>query len=232
LKELSWQKEAFPPSPMHNSNCLYFDVDLFVSFRTTYIQGFRPNGSQMFNASVEYEFSPSRLAKFNDFLLVDLQSKTGGYTYLATFYLATGAEKQRMLTDYKVVEFFTLDENLALIAGNNSSGGILIEYDPYQNIETSILPVPGEIVCMEQLTISSYILSTENSMLVYDHDQSSLTSILPGRVAYRIRFDETEDEIYTASPNLIEKIKYPQMILEKSYPIADSILNIHLLYNK
>ena len=102
-QEIAWLKETFPPVPMHNDNCLYFDEELYVSFQTNYIYGYRYNGSQVFNATVENDKSPSRLTKFNEFLLVDLQSKTGGITYLATFYLTTGAEKQRLATNYRVV---------------------------------------------------------------------------------------------------------------------------------
>ncbi|MCD4730870.1 MAG: DUF4625 domain-containing protein [Bacteroidales bacterium] len=230
--ELDWLKETFPPVPMHNDDCLYFDEKLYVSFHTNYIYGYRYNGSQMFNTSVENDKTPSRLAKFNEFLLVDLQSKTGGITYLATFYLATGAEKQRLATNYKIVDFFEIDNNNVLIAGNSLGEGVLKLYDPYLNIETHLLPVPGKIVCIEKLTDNNFIIGTDNMMLIYDHDQSILTSILPGKVAYRIRFDETENNIYTVAPKQIEKIKYPQMLFQKSYPIPDSIFNIHLLYNK
>jgi len=231
-QELVWEKEVFPPVPMHNNDCLYLDEELFVSFHTNNIYGYRQNGSQVFNAAVENDKTPSRLAKFNELLIVDLQSKTGGITYLATFYLATGAEKQRLATKYKVVDFFKIDNNNVLIAGNTLGEGVLKLYDPYLNIESDLLPVPAKIACIEKLTDNNFIISTDNTMLIYDHDQSFLTSILPGKVAYRIRFDETENNIYTVSPKLIEKIKYPQMLFQKSYPISDSIFNIHLLYNK
>ncbi len=231
-REIIWEKEVFPPVPMHNNDCLYLDDELFVSFHTNYIYGYRHNGSQVFNATIENDKTPSRLAKFNELLLVDLQSKTGGITYLATFYLATGTEKQRLATNYKVVNFFEIDNYNVLIAGNSLGEGVLKLYDPYLNIETALLPVPGKIVCIEKLTERNFIIGTDNTMFVYDHDQSYLTSILPGKVAYRIWFDETENNIYTVSSKLIEKIKYPQMIFQKSYPIPDSIFNIHLLYNK
>ena len=227
-----WEKEVFPPIPMHNNDCLHFDENLFVSYHTNYIYGYRHNGSQMFNTIVENDKTPSVLARFNELLLVDLQSKTGGITYVATYYLATGAEKQRLATNYRVVDFFKTDNNNVLIAGNSMEEGVLKLYDPYLNIETALLPVPGKIACIEKLTDNNFIIGTDNTLLIYDHDQSLLTSILPGKVAYRIRFDETENNIYTVSAKLIEKIKYPQMLFQKSYPIPDSIFNIHLLYNK
>lgn len=231
-QELDWMKETFPPLPMHSNGCLYFQDELYISFNTNYIYGYRHNGSQVFNATVENDKTPSRLAKFNDLLLVDLQSKTGGITYIASYYLATGAQKQRLATNYKVVDFFEIDNNNVLIAGNSLEEGILNLYDPYQNTETSLLPVPGKIVCIEKLTSNNFILSTDNAMLIYDYDHSLLTSIFPGKVAYRIRYDKIENNIYTVSPNLIEKIKYPQMLFQNSFPIQDSIFNIHLLYSK
>ena len=231
-QELDWLKEAFPPVPMHNNNCLYFDEELYVSFQANYIYGYRSNGSQVFNTIVENDKTPSRLAKFNELLMVDLQSKIGGITYVATYYLATGAEKQRLVTNYKVVDFFKIDENNVLIAGNNSGEGVLNMYDPYTNIETILITVPGNITCIEKLPNNNFIIGTDNTILVYDHDQSFLTSILPGKVAYRIRFDETENNIFTVAPKLIEKIKYPQMLPQNSYPLPDSIFDIHLFYNK
>ncbi|RLC22646.1 MAG: hypothetical protein DRH21_08125, partial [Deltaproteobacteria bacterium] len=100
------------------------------------------------------------------------------------------------------------------------------------NAETTLLPVPGKIACIEKLPNNKYIIGTDNNILLYDHDQNSLTTVSPGKVVYRIVFDEKENNIYTVSPKLIEKIKYPQMLFQKSYPLPDSIFNIHLLYNK
>lgn len=231
-QEIDWQIDPFPPIPMHNDDCVYFDEELYVSFQTNYINGYRFNGSQIFNTIVENDKSPSGLAKFNEFLLVDLQSKTGGITYLATYYLVTGAEKQRIATNYKVVDIFKIDNNNVVIAGNNSGEGVLMKYDPYTNIQMTLLIVPGEIACIEKLPDNNFIIGTDNNILVYDHDQNSLTSILPGKVAYRICFDDTENNIFIVSPKLIEKIKYPQMLPQNSYPLPDSIFDIHLLYNK
>jgi len=131
--ELEWKKEPLPPLPLHTSNCLCFEENLYASCASYFIYGYRYNGVLLFNTTIEENKLPSRIMKYGDFLLADLQSKTGGFSYLATYYLVSGVEKQHMTTNYKVVDFHNAGENQVLVVANNNEDGTISIYNPNNN---------------------------------------------------------------------------------------------------
>ena len=230
--DMEWQQEIVPPLPLHPENCLYFDENLYASFTHYYINGYRWDGSSIFNTTVEENKLPSKIARFNDLLLADLQSKTGGNTHIATYYTVSGSEKQRLLTHYQVVEFLPLDNNNVLVVANEFDQGLLKVYNPYQNVETPIMEISGKINCAVKLSNNNYLIGTEDEIYVYNDEQSVITEVLPGVIAFRLKFDELNSNIYTVGAHLINKIKYPQMTHQTSHVLPDSIFDVHLLYNK
>lgn len=229
---LWWTIETAPPLPMHSENCLIYDEFLYASFDSYYIYGYRYDGSNIFSTTIEEGKRPSKIKKFNDLLLADLQSKTGGNTYIATYYTVSGSEKQRLQTNYEVVEFLNLDEDNVLIAANKYGQGVINSYNPYQNVETQIMEVPGRIQCAVKLSNSNYLISTDEKIYEYIHEYTTITQVLPGTAALRLKFDDLNSMVYTVEPYLIKEIKYPQMTYQSSHLLQDSILDVHLLYNK
>jgi hypothetical protein len=230
--EMVWQKDAFPPLPLHVSDCLYFDKELYASFASYYIYGYRYDGSLVFNTTVEEGTLPSRLFKFNEFILADLQSKTGDNSFLSTYYQITGTEKQRLIIHFKVVEFFSADDDILLIASNENSNGLLQMYDPYGNILTDMLNIPGTIICGVKLSETEFLIGTDNGNFLLSLNPASLIPVLPEIEAYRFRFDPLNQIIYSSEPNLINVISYPAMTVQNTFTFTDSILNFHLIYNK
>lgn len=230
--ELVWQKEVFPPLPLHGSDCLYFDGDLYASFASYYIYGYRYDGSMIFNTTVEEGMEPSRLFKFNEFILADLQSKTGDNNFLSTYYQVTGAEKQRINIHFKVVEFFAIGNDNMLIIANENDTGVLKIYDPPANILNDIINVPGIIICSVKLSETEFLIGTDNGNFLLSLNPASLIPVFPGVVAYRFRFDPLNLNIYASGPNLINVISYPALTVQNTLTLTDSILNFHLIYNK
>ncbi len=184
---LWWTKETAPPLPMHSENCLVYDEFLYASFDSYYIYGYRYDGSNIFSTTIEEGKRPSKIKKFNDLLLADLQSKTGGNTYIATYYTVSGSEKQRLQTNYEVVEFLNLDEDNVLIAANKYGQGVINSYNPYQNVETQIMEIPGRIQCAVKLSNSNYLIGTDEKIYEYIHEYTTITQVLPGDNGIKVK---------------------------------------------
>jgi hypothetical protein len=230
--QLEWSLEVAPPLPMHTFDCLYYDQYLYSSFSYLYIYGYDRYGSKKFNTQISEAGIPSRLFKFKDLLLVDVQSNTGGNTYIYTYYTGTGSEKQKLFSTFKVIEFFAYDNKNVIIVANESGQGTLKLYDPYANVLTNIRPVPGKIFCSVKINENEYLIGTENGIFLYNYYQSLLTNVLPGKIAQKLQYDNLSSRIFVVCENQIEKIKYPVMVLEHISTFSDIILNIHLQYNK
>jgi len=231
-KEMTWQRAAFPPLPVHENNCFYFDEHLYASYASYYIYGFRYNGSMVFNTTIEESKLPSRIMKFQDFLLADLQSKTGGFSYIATYYASTGAEKQRVQTTYKVVDFHDAGENKVLVIGNENNDGVVWQFDPYLNKQSFLKNVAGKILCSVKLANDDYLIGTINSVFLFTTNFLTLEEILPGTVVNVLRYEPVNQKIYAAGVNQIFIYNYPEIKIQNAITISDGILNMHLFYNR
>ncbi len=231
--KIAWHLEPVPPIPMHSFNCLYYDENLYASSSYLSINGYNSNGSVIFNSSVSETSVPSTIFRFNDFLIVDLQNKTGGPTYLATWYTATGYEKQKLFTQFKVIDFQSVDENRILVFANNKIGdGEIWLYDPSANILTLLKSMSESLISSVKINSSNFLISTADAMFEFIYPQTFMIPVLPGETGLRLKYDELNTMIYIVGPQTIKKIKYPEMIFQKSFTFPDSILNIHLFYNK
>jgi hypothetical protein len=229
---IAWSKDPEPPLPMHPDNCLCFDEELYVSFASFDIIGYRYNGSVVFTASVEEGLLPSRVFSLNDYVVVDLQSKTGSFNYLGTFYKVSGVEKHRLANNFIVVDFWDYTSDRIIVVTNNDSGGMLMEFNPDNNVLVEITDTPDRIICSLKLSETDFFISTEGGNFLFNSDQETLTSVLPGVSPKRLRFEPVNQNIYSAGSNLIEVISYPDMTVQNTFTLTDSILNFHLIHSK
>jgi len=227
-----WTKDVEPPLPVHAPDCLHFDEELFSSFASYDIFGYLYNGSVTFTASVEEGLKPSRIFKFGEFLIADLQSKTGDNNFIATYYLVSGSEKQRLANYFKVVDFFALSDDLVLILANDNDGGIIMEYEPQNNILTDVVEAQAALICSVKVSETEFVIGTDNGNFIFKAGQASLAPVLQGISPKRLRFDPANQKIYSAGPNLIKVISYPNLTVLDTYTLTDSILNFHLIFNK
>lgn len=230
--EIKWQRNAFPPLPMHAPFCTCFNEYFYISYATSFIYGFRSDGSMVFNTTIEENKLPSRILKYNEYLLADLQSKTGGFNYLATYYLSTGAERQRMQNSYSVVDYHDAGEKNVLIMANGNEGGRILRYDPDENVETLLLELPEEINFSLKITDNEYLIGTSAKNYLFDLNLLSLNEVLDGMTFTLMRFESLSDKIFAAGDNQLYIISYPEMQIQNTIMFSDSILNLHLFYNR
>jgi hypothetical protein len=231
-KEDEWAREAFPPLPVHSSGCLYFDEHIYASYDSYYIYGFRYNGSQIFDTEVETGKRPSRIMKFQTFLIADLQSKTGGFSYLVTYYISTGVEKNRLQTIYRVVDFLEADGNTVLIVANENDEGVIWKFDPNSNMQTFLREIPGKIFSSVKLSDDHYLLGTSTAVYHITLSSLSLSEVSINDTIYMLRYDDLNKKIYAGEAKRISILSYPEMQIQNTIEFSDSILNFHLLYNK
>lgn len=231
-KEIKWQRNTFPPLPMHAPYCMCFNEYLYISYATNFIYGFRSDGSMVFNTTIEENKLPSRILKYNEYLLADLQSKTGGFNYLATYYLATGSERQRMQNSYSVVDFYDAGEINALIIANGNEEGRIGVYDPDENVETLLLELPEKINFSLKITDNEYLVGTSQKNYLFNLNSLSLNEVLNGMTFTLMRYEPLSDKIFAAGDKEMYMISYPEIQIQNTIMFSDSILNLHLFYNR
>jgi hypothetical protein len=230
--EVKWNLPPEPPLPIHAENCLFFDESIFTSFYSYYIKGYRDDGLEIFNTLAVDPELPSLIFRHNDLLIADLQNKSGGVTYIATFYLASGVEKQRIFSDFRVTGFHSIDEEQILIVANKFTEGLLKLYDPYLNEFTHLKDFEQNIISSEKIDAINFLIGLEDKVVLYNRIQNTISDLLSGIEPYRIRYDDLNSDIYLAGAKEVRIFSYPTFQELNSFFLTDSLLNIHLLYNK
>jgi hypothetical protein len=229
-KTIVWQKSTIQPFPMHSDNSLYFDEILLVSFNYDHIQGYNEGGSVVFNSSTQPTDAPARIFRTGNFVLADFQKKNTVPSFIKTMYFTTGAEKQRIQTSFKVVDFHTHTNNTLVITANNANNGLILSYKIDQNLLYTEKTLPQKINCSAAIDENHYLIGTDASLLQYHRGQNQLMELLAGQGAERLVYEHQTERVFIAKGNQVLVYQYPQMQYQKTFPFSDTILNLHLQY--
>lgn len=227
---VAWQKPTVQPFPMHLDNSLYFDKILFVGFNYDHILGYNAQGSVVFNSSTEETDAPARIFRTGNFVIADFQKKNIEPSFIKTMYYTTGAEKQRVQTAFKVVEFHHKANNTLVITANNENHGLILSYKMDQNLLYTEKTLPQKINCSVAIDENHYLIGTDESIFHYNPNQNQMFALLVGQGAERLVYEHQTERLFIAKGNQVLVYLYPKMQYQKTFPFSDTILNLHLQY--
>ena len=230
---LGWQLENIPFQPMHNAGCLDFNELLYTSFNFQYILGFKPNGDINFNCTIGDNDAPGRIFRNYDYVLVDIQNKGISSSRINTYYAGTSGLKQEILTDFKVVDFFPLNVNTALIFANKEGFGKIIAYDIASNTLIYENEIDEIFSCVTKETYNSYyFIGTNSSVKFYEHALNQIHDDIRDVGADHISFNSKSGELYISLNNLVDIYNFPELEYQKTLTFSDTILEIHTLISQ
>ncbi len=229
---LEWEIIPDPFVPMHNAGCLHFDEVLFVANNFYSIKAYTASGLQVFTANVMDNEKPGQLFRFKEFLLCDMQSKTGAATHLVTWYVNSSAEKQRIFTNFEVVDYAAAFDNEIFIAVNSLGNSSIKLYNPESNVITDLVLLPHEILSMVKTGEGEVLIGAGPDVFLYSYPGNYPEVVLPGIRAYRIKLESLSQQLYVVGANVIDVFNYPELQHFQQIPLNDSIYDVHFHYNK
>jgi hypothetical protein len=227
---LAWEKPTVTPWPMHNSNCMYFDHHLYVSFNSHGIYGYDYSGTIKYNSELGIYDSPHILFKHEEYIMSDVQKKNGTEPYIGVYYVASGVEMQRSQTDYQVVGFHTYISNRVIIVANKINSGCIYKYDIGNNHQEEIYT--GSETFNSSVTIgnSNILIGSNNGIFHYSPANNALTPVINENGFFRLEYEKINKLLIAAKSNEVRIINLPEMTNQKTIPFSDSIINIHIKY--
>ncbi len=230
--ELDWSVDASMPYPVF-SNVYYNDGTVYTSSENANITGYNNVGTVNLSTEFNTDSLPTKLLIHGEFILSDLKLRTGPQRLIATYYLVSGVKKQQIITNFKVIDFYLVDENnIIVFAVQNNTGKIFI-YNVTENyISEPIHIFNDEIISTAITNKSNFLVGTNNTIWLFNSSNSSTTSVVEGITASQLEYDELNEVIFATELNNINFFQYPSGNLIKCVNTQDTILNIHLLYNK
>ncbi|MCK4677691.1 MAG: hypothetical protein KAT48_06125, partial [Bacteroidales bacterium] len=231
---ISWEEEPMIQLPFHHPRCLSIDDKLlFVSFQKGIIRAYDHLGLIKFDTPITNVAEPARIHRHEDLVIADLKEKSGHRRFIMTYYFASGDRKDSLLSNVEVVEFISKSSDFVYVIGNQSSDGYFGIYDVLKNKLSALCDFQGGIIFSTTvIDEDNFLIGSESGVYWYNGSNNSLAQWLPGVLGFVIRFDELSYQVFISTGTDIAIYNFPNGNLSHNMPAGDSIINLHLLYNK
>ncbi|MCK5839012.1 MAG: hypothetical protein KAG99_04140 [Bacteroidales bacterium] len=231
---VSWEEEPMIQLPFHHPRCLSIDDKLlFVSFQKGIIRAYDHLELIKFDTPITDVAEPARIHRHEEIVIADLKERSGHRRFIMTYYFASGDRKDSLLSNVEVVEFISKNSDFVYVIGNQSSGGYLGIYDVLKNKLSAFRDFQGGVIFSATvIDEDNFLIGSEGGVYWYNGSNNSLSPWLPGVLGFVIRFDELSGQVFISTGVEIAVYNFPNGILSHNMPVGDSIINLHLLYNR
>jgi len=160
----------------------YFDEERLIYVGTTedgYIRTFRPGGNAALNIVVNNGFRAEKVQIIGNYLLAELQSIDLNTHLLSVYNYNTGVFLQSMNIGFDIVEIIKVNEDEALIFGNDNGNGIIKPYIiSANNTEFALNINLAEINSAIHNDFGYYIVAEENELRSFFYDGNGNFTVL------------------------------------------------------
>jgi len=99
-------------------------------------------------------------------------------------------------------------------------------------LATRTLP-SAKLLSVAQVDSATYLIGFDNGTIYkYTYNPNSIVSFISGVIATHLQFDVANNEVITSSGKNISEYSYSSTALIHTANAQDSVLNLHILYNK
>lgn len=215
----------------------FYDTDKnnYVAGYDGSIKGYGFEGNIIYNAAATDTYYTKHMCLNNNYMIAEEKNKTSALRNLITYY-PTGAGQQTCLLNQDVAAFCEKDGDEVFVFGNSSGQGVVQLFNRINNSLSSPYPYPldpGTILSAVKIDANTYLIGHSNGTIYkYTYQNSSMTTYLTGYTAIQLRYDFAGNRIYIAETNRISTVDYPSATPVSSVNSTETVLDIHLLYNR
>lgn len=207
----------------------------YVSRYDGAIIGYDYDGSTFYNAVSSTGYYTIAMGFCGDRLITEQKDRISGATKLVTHYTTGVAEKERAISQ-QAIAFCEKDVDNVFVFGNDAGQGVIQLFDKVNNNLWNPYPYPlpaGAILSALKIDENTYLIGHSNgTVLKYQYLTSSLTTYLTGYTAVQLRYDDLNNQVVVAEANKISTFDYSTSGLLHSVNSAETVVNVHLLYNR
>lgn len=169
----------------------------------------------------------------DDFIFAFATHKTTLQPSIITRYISSGILHQSLNINTTIQHIFYLNSNELLLIGNENDLGKILIYDMSLNaVSEPVVFSNGKIYCACKNYNNEIIIAHDNGLSVFNILNYSLGSLSTGDTYQKVVYEDLSNQLYLAKNNQIEIYSASPFSLVSSVTATDSILDIHILYNK
>lgn len=209
----------------------------YVSYYSGFVKAFDHYGTSIYQTQMAPDgFYPIKVIANGDHVLVEIKDKTSTSRKLITYLASTGLGTQEKYFDKVIVDFVARNSNEVFIFSNNAGQGSMeLFYITSNSFYIPHLIPAGKIWSAVQIDGDNYLIGHDDGNIYrYQYSQNSLTTLITGVKAYKMRYDVVNNQLIIADAKSVKLYNYSPSIttLANTVFLADTILDVHVLFNK
>jgi len=222
---------AAPPHPEFNS-VRYTDERAYVCNGNGEVRGYDQYGTPHFITPSNIDTVPVISGSLDSYILAFTTRRGGPERFIRQYYTATGVYRTAFKIYFNVLDIFDLGVDKALLFGNNDTTCRVQEYDASNNVLYSEINMPpGLINHVVRVTSAAYLLSHEQGIYLYDHDDASLVLWLDNTDVDAMAYDDLRQYVYLANGEKVLVYRYSDAVLLQEITLPYPVLKLLIQYN-
>jgi hypothetical protein len=204
----------------------------FIAFYDGSIKAYNSAGQLSFSSAANPYIIVTHMLKTDAYIIAEIEYQTTSQKKVSAIFYPSGDERQQANVDFDIVSIHDINADEYLLMGNKN--GHIVAYRYY--ISTNGLNFlkdfgAGILNHVLQYSNSIYFMATDSEIKRYDLNINSSFSISP-LACQNITLDEINNLMYCASANSVRLIDPVSSVSTGSFTFADSVLAVHIQYNK
>ncbi len=169
----------------------------------------------------------------DDYIYAYAQNKSTGQKSIVTRYVASGILSQSLNINTSIQHIYYLNSNELLLIGNENNIGKILIYDIALNsVFEPVVFSGGQIYSSCELNDGKVVIAHDNGLTSLNLSTYALGSLSSGNTYQNMVYDDLSNQLFLVRNNIVEIYSYSPFTLLSNTTIADSIIGLHLLYNK
>jgi hypothetical protein len=214
-----------------SSTAYSFDKEVnYLACSDGNIQGINELGHREFQTGANQFLSIHHVLKGNDFVLADFYKSATMETKIGSFFYPSGDARNELSIDFDVVSLLPIDAQNVRVFGNRNQHGLIYDYSIPDNTLTLKRDQNGIIFRSAISTQNSNLIFTDQGIWLYTDAQGAMN--VSAIDAIGGSYEEVNNVVYCFSTHKIYELQGSSLMEMNQLSVADSVLAVHVLYNK
>ena len=237
--QISWQENPILNPPFPYFEAMTFDgQNVVAGYNDNRVKGFHPNGTLSYVFEID-ELWPRVFLRHYDhqqqkyLFIVGCTHYTGMAHTISVHYDVSYSNMQFLLTDWEMTKMFSKNYDEIYMFGNEGNQAVMKIYKISEN-NTYVLKTfpPGKLYDVVRVRQNIFLISHDQGLFMYNYDYNSLTPYGSFDGQGCLEYDAVTDKCFYGRNNSIEIFDFLSGSIEGNINLADSIVKLHILYNK
>ncbi len=207
--------------------------NLYVACAEGGVRAYNKNGTEVYKSDLFSNASPNKLVVTKSQVVASFTNAFSHQNTLVAFHNSGGLMVDNKYFAGDVVDLLRVESDKVLIFGNNNGHGEISLYDGAESTLTTLHLFPeGTFYKAIAIDSNNFMVSGSAGLYWYKMDNNSLTLYASAPINANIALDVVSQRIYTSTGKKLDVYDFPNPAILDSYNLPDTIVDLHLVYNK